>query len=82
VIILTSSHAEHGRALAPLLTPVETAPVQIEDEANIGVGAILMPGVRVGRGAKVGAGAVVTSDVAPYTIVAGSPARFMRERPE
>jgi acetyltransferase-like isoleucine patch superfamily enzyme len=82
VIILTSTHAEHGRAVAPLFSPVETAPVHVEDEVNIGVGAVLMPGVHVGRGAKIGAGAVVTHDVAAYSIVAGAPARFMRERPE
>lgn len=82
VIILTSTHAEHGRTVAPLFSPVETAKVHVEDEVNIGVGAIVMPGVRVGRGAKIGAGAVVTHDVAAYSIVAGAPARFMRERPE
>lgn len=82
VIILTSVHSEQGRAVAPLLSPVESAPVHIEDEVNIGVGTIVMPGVRIGRGAKVGAGSVVTSDVAAYGIVAGTPARFLRERPE
>jgi acetyltransferase-like isoleucine patch superfamily enzyme len=82
VTILTSTHSEQGRAVAPLLSPVETAPVRIEDEVNVGVGAIIMPGVRIGRGAKVGAGSVVTNDVAAYSIVAGAPARFLRERPE
>jgi acetyltransferase-like isoleucine patch superfamily enzyme len=81
VIILTSNHAELGRATAPLLSPIETAPVHVEDEVNIGVGSILMPGVRIGIGAKIGAGSVVTRDVEPYTVVAGNPARVLRTRP-
>jgi len=81
VTILTSQHQELGRAVAPLSSPVDAAPVEIEDEVNIGVGCIVLPGVRIGRGAKIGAGSVVTHDVAPYSIVAGAPARFLRERP-
>ena len=60
--------------------PVEMAPVVIEDDADIGVGAIILPGVRIGRGAKVGAGAVVTRDVPAYAVVAGAPARVPAER--
>jgi acetyltransferase-like isoleucine patch superfamily enzyme len=81
VTILTSEHAELGRAVPPLSSAVKTAPVEIEDEVNIGVGAIVLPGVRIGRGAKIGAGSVVTHDVEPFTIVTGAPARFLRERP-
>ena len=51
------------------------APVVIEDDAYIGAQATLMPGVRVGAAAVVGAGAVVTHDVAAGTTVAGVPAR-------
>ena len=54
-------------------------PVVIEDEAWIGAGAIITPGVTVGRGAVVAAGAVVTSDVAPHTVVGGVPATLIRE---
>ncbi len=82
VTILTSTHQEQGRKVAPLLSPVQAAKVVIEDEVNVGVGAILMPGVRIGRGAIVAAGAVVTKDVQPYAVVVGAPARFTRERPE
>lgn len=49
--------------------------VIIEDRASIGTGSIIMPGVTVGRGAIVGAGSIVTSDVAPFSVVFGSPAR-------
>ena len=55
-------------------------PVVIEDYAYIGSHAIILPGVRVGRGGVVGAGSVVTSDVQPFTFVAGVPARFVRSR--
>ncbi len=46
----------------------------------IGHGAIIMPGLTIGHGAVVAAGAVVTKDVAPYAIVAGIPATFLRWR--
>jgi len=52
----------------------------IEDDAWIGYGSILKAGVRVGRGAIVAAGSVVTKDVPPYKIVAGVPARAIRDR--
>jgi maltose O-acetyltransferase len=51
------------------------APVTIEDYAWIGHRAIILPGVRIGRGAVVAAGAVVTQDVAPMAIVGGVPAK-------
>jgi acetyltransferase-like isoleucine patch superfamily enzyme len=52
----------------------------IEDHVWIGARAIISPGVRIGEGAVIGAGSVVTRDVEPYTIVAGNPARFIKER--
>ena len=51
--------------------------VCIEDGAWIGAGAIILPGVTVGRKSVVGAGSVVTKDVDPFTIVAGNPARLI-----
>ncbi len=50
-------------------------PPILEDDCSIGAGAVILPGVRIGRGALVGAGAVVTQDVGPFTIVKGCPAR-------
>lgn len=55
-------------------------PVTIGDRAWIGYGALVLPGVTIGQGAVVAAGAVVTKDVAPYTIVGGNPARPIGER--
>lgn len=53
--------------------------IVIEDNVWLGGGAILLPGVRIGRNAVVGAGAVVSHSVPPDTVVAGSPARVIRE---
>lgn len=55
-------------------------PVMIGDRAWIGYGALVLPGVTIGEGAVVAAGAVVTKDVAPYTIVGGNPARPIGQR--
>ena len=54
--------------------------VVIEDDVWIGANAVVMPGVRIGRGAIVGAGAVVTRDVEPYAVALGVPAKAMRKR--
>lgn len=49
--------------------------IVIQDDAWIGAGSIILPGVTIGEGSVVGAGAVVTKDVPPYTVVVGVPAR-------
>lgn len=54
-------------------------PISIADGVWIGGGALILPGVTVGENAVVGAGAVVTRDVAPNTVVVGNPARVVRE---
>lgn len=53
-------------------------PIVIEDKVWIGINSTVLPGVRIGYGAIVGANSVVTKDVAPNTIVAGNPARFIK----
>lgn len=57
-----------------------TAPIRIGDQAWVCAGAYIAPGVTIGAGAVAGARAVVTRDVAPWTIVAGNPARYLRDR--
>lgn len=79
VHIVTSAHRLEGRA-AILHQPLDFAPVVLEDGCDIGTGAVILPGVRIGKGAQVGAGAVVSRDVADYSIVTGVPAKPVRQR--
>jgi len=76
-----TDHA-HGHRRGSLIDAqgVECRPVRIEDDVWIGAHAIILPGVTIGHGAVIGAGAVVTRDVAPGSIVAGVPARQIGER--
>ena len=60
--------------------PLVTAPITICDGVWIGARAIILPGVTVGEGAVVAAGAVVTKDVEPFTVVGGNPAKFIKKR--
>lgn len=80
VKIITSHHAEAPRATPILHAPLVFAAVHVGDGADLGVGAIVLPGVTIGRGAQVGAGAVVTRDVPEYAVVAGAPAKVLRLR--
>jgi maltose O-acetyltransferase len=71
---------DHHLQAEPRIQGWEVAkPIVIEDNVWIGGGAILLPGVRIGRNAVVGAGAVVSRDVPPNTVVVGNPARVIRE---
>jgi acetyltransferase-like isoleucine patch superfamily enzyme len=63
------------------LCPLELRAPTVRRWAVIGAGATLLPGVEIGEGAMVAAGAVVTRDVPPWTVVAGVPARAQREIP-
>ncbi|HYC57233.1 MAG TPA: acyltransferase [Candidatus Binatia bacterium] len=61
---------------------VTGAPVVVEDYAWLGPRVIVLPGVTIGKGAVIAAGAVVTGDVAPYAVMAGVPARQIATRPQ
>lgn len=80
VRILTSSHSLHSNAPVILDCPLEFRSVTIEDGADIGVSAVILPGVTIGQGAQIGAGAVVSQDIPPFAIAAGVPARVVRQR--
>ena len=67
-------------AARPQRPPVPTAPVIIEDDVQVGIGALILKGVRVGAGARIQPGAVVTRPVPPGAIVAGNPAREVPPR--
>lgn len=60
--------------------PLVTAPITIGDGVWIGARAIILPGITIGEGAIVAAGAVVTKDVAPWSVVAGNPAKVVKRR--
>ena len=72
-----SNAPEGDRTQRPL---VSAQPVVVEDDAWIGIGAILLKGVRIGRGARIGAGSVVTRDVPAGAEVAGNPGRIVEPR--
>lgn len=82
VSILTSQHGEDGRSVPILRSTLHFAPVVIGDDADIGLGAVVLPGVTIGRGAQIGAGAVVATDIPKYAVAVGVPARVLRLRAE
>jgi acetyltransferase-like isoleucine patch superfamily enzyme len=63
-----------------MANPISFEPVLIEKYADIGEHALIMPGVTIGEGALIGAGAVVTKSVPKYEIWVGNPARKLRDR--
>ena len=65
-----------GKKTEPDLQP---APVIIEDDVWVGANAILLPGVQVGQGAVIGAGAVVTSEIPARVLAVGNPARVVKK---
>jgi acetyltransferase-like isoleucine patch superfamily enzyme len=80
VKIITSAHMDNNIEIPVLFHDLKFKKVIIEDGADIGVGAIILPGVKIGEGSVVGAGSVVTKNVKEYTIVTGVPSQFLRDR--
>ena len=77
---LGSQHTGRPHDIPIIQTDLEIKTTRVGAWADIGVNSVLLPGVNIGKGAIVGAGAVVTHDVAPFAIVAGVPAKFLRWR--
>ena len=80
-VIVTSRHHWTDPSVPIVLQGHVVEPVTIGDDVWIGANVSIMPGVTIAPGTVVGAGAVVTADTAPYTIVAGAPARQIGTRP-
>lgn len=76
VAIITTQHSWRRAGFE-----LESRDVRIDDHAWIGMRATILPGSTIGRGAVVAAGAVVSGEVPPMTVVAGVPARPVAERP-
>lgn len=77
MIVDSAFHDLYERDVAP-----PSRPVVIEDDVWIGAKASVLPGVRIGRGSVIGAAAVVTRDVPPFSVVAGVPAKVIRQLDE
>jgi acetyltransferase-like isoleucine patch superfamily enzyme len=80
VKIISSHHQMDDPTKPVLFQDVEFERVVIESGGDIGMGAIILPGITIGEGAVVGAGAVVTKSVPPYAIAVGNPARITKYR--
>lgn len=73
--LCTASHD-----ISKIKKPLVTKSIQLGDSTWIGARAIVLPGVTIGEGAVVAAGAVVTKDVESWTVVGGNPAKFIKKR--
>lgn len=80
VKIITSVHREDEPSKTLIFSDFEFGKVAIDDGCDIGVGAIILPGVKIGKGSIIGAGSVVNKDVEPYSVVAGVPAKVLRNK--
>lgn len=79
---VTCTDDMHPKVPRPGDAPYDAQPPIIEDYAAIGAGAVLVPGVRIGYGARVAAGAIVTKSVPDRAMVRGQPARFRLMPPQ
>jgi len=73
-------HVGAGSVIAGVLEPPSASPVIVEDDVMLGANVVVLEGVRIGKGAVVAAGAVVTKDVPADSVVAGTPARVIKEK--
>jgi acetyltransferase-like isoleucine patch superfamily enzyme len=79
-VIVDLSHGKESFDIPMRLQPLQSKPIHIQNNVWISSQCVILPGVTLGEGSIIGAGAVVTKDVAPYSIVAGIPARVIKTR--
>ena len=71
-------HLGAGAVIAGVLEPPSKSPVIIEDDVMIGANAVILEGVRVGKGSVIAAGSVVIDDIPENSVAAGSPAKVIK----
>ena len=81
-IVGKNCHIGAGVVLAGVVEPASAKPVVVEDDVLIGANAVVIEGVRVGRGSVVAAGSVVIEDVPEGVVVGGVPARVLKKKDE
>ncbi|GAB6087003.1 2,3,4,5-tetrahydropyridine-2,6-dicarboxylate N-acetyltransferase [Alkaliphilus crotonatoxidans] len=77
-IIGKNCHIGAGTVVAGVIEPPSATPVIVEDDVVVGANAVILEGVKIGKGSVVAAGAVVIEDVPPNVVVAGTPARVIK----
>lgn len=80
VVIAAMNHIYENRNLPIYRQGIAAEGIKIEDDVWIGAGAKILDGVTIGQGSVIGAGAVVTKSIAPYSIAAGIPAKVIKKR--
>jgi acetyltransferase-like isoleucine patch superfamily enzyme len=82
-VVFASVAHSHADSDVPFIEqPMDQRMITLEDNVWIGANAVILPGVRIGTGSIIGAGAVVTKDVPPYSVMGGVPVRLIRKRKE
>jgi len=80
VCILSAGHEYADTERYIMEQPLAYGRIQIEDDVWIGASSVILPGVKIGRGAVIGAGSVICKDVPAYAVVVGNPGRIIRYR--
>ena len=80
VVVFASNHSFADTDIPIFKQSVKTAPITIEDDVWIATQVTIVAGVRIGRGSVIGAGAVVTKDIPPWSVAVGVPARVIKTR--
>jgi len=79
VFVAGFNHGYEDASKNSSVQPLTIRPVIIEEEAHIGANSVVVAGVTIGKRSQIGAGSVVTKDVPPFSVVAGNPARLLKQ---